>query len=102
SAPQYAGERGELTDFARRGRPRWPSLLAWRRDGPSRARRPSASAEREGRAAAVAPSVAPNRLPQALHEQSPAQRAGLCRVFVMGRAGLEPATLGLKVPCSTS
>jgi hypothetical protein len=24
------------------------------------------------------------------------------RVFLMGRAGLEPATLGLKVPCSTS
>jgi hypothetical protein len=31
--------------------------------------------------------------------------SGLCpllRIFIMGRAGLEPATLGLKVPCSTS
>src|SRR5581483_3845431 len=26
----------------------------------------------------------------------------LCRAFLMGRAGIEPATLGLKVPCSTN
>src|SRR6266511_247694 len=26
----------------------------------------------------------------------------ICRLFPMGRAGIEPATLGLKVPCSTN
>jgi hypothetical protein len=28
--------------------------------------------------------------------------AAVCTNFLMGRAGFEPATLGLKVPCSTS
>jgi hypothetical protein len=26
----------------------------------------------------------------------------ICRHFAMGRAGIEPAALGLKVPCSTN
>ena len=31
-----------------------------------------------------------------------AQESRICRQFAMGRAGIEPATLGLRVPCSTS
>jgi hypothetical protein len=50
---------------------------------------------------------APGRLPLSL---PPRPMARLTRqrktpfpgVFVMGRAGIEPATLGLKVPCSTN
>ena len=49
-------------------------------------------------------------LPRLLHERSSRsllRRLGVCAsrrfaaILLMGRAGIEPATLGLKVPCST-
>jgi hypothetical protein len=45
-------------------------------------------------------------LPACAHSRQPLQRAytkhATCRPFRVGRAGIEPATLGLRVPCSTS
>jgi hypothetical protein len=29
-------------------------------------------------------------------------KAAFCRFFLVGRVGIEPTTLGLKVPCSAS
>src|SRR5262245_9684592 len=36
-----------------------------------------------------------------LREPSLLEKIPICSSFLMGRAGIEPATLGLKVPCST-
>ena len=46
--------------------------------------------------------LAPGRLALIIRTAVPAVNDTVCATRVMGRTGIEPVTLGLKVPCSTN